>query len=179
MAYMLLLAVILFVLRTHFVLSTMKTHDRTLFRFCDLRRDMIAHLYNKRDELTPEDYAQFRIVLNSLNNTIHFYNDFKIHFFNLRKLLKSLVWRVQSSTTQIDAVRISRNKELLGFVKKYEKATLLGFFAYTPFLGTEVTVRLVIQLLKLIAQTTKKKGAATYAEWLEKLNARRTTTAFG
>ncbi|WP_435979198.1 hypothetical protein [Psychrobacter sp. DM4] len=150
MLILMLVIAVIFALFETVYLKRIQKHDRYIFEFCDLRRDMITYLYEERNGLSRSDYIQLREILNTNNVTIHNYKDSKHTMFNFRRF--------------IDKLRVIENKKsrvesnVLPEVKVFQVRLVHivfdAFLAYTPFLKSEV----IIKVLYFITSNAVKAG---------------------
>ena len=141
---MLILMLVIFILFTLFeviYLKRIQKHDRYIFEFCDLRRDMITYLYEERNDLSRADYVQLREILKTNNVTIHKYKDNKHTMFNFRRFIDRLrVIENKKSRTVSESQVLPEVKE---FQVRLVHIVFNAFLAYTPFLKSEVIIKVL------------------------------------
>lgn len=142
-------------------LYQLRKHDVVLYRFCEIRRDMMTLLRDRGTELSPQDYHALRIFLKALNTLIQRYSDDRSSMLNLRTLAR---WakknaKLIKSTTDIPK---SSDREIQALQARMTVAIALGFFAYTRFLRSEILLSVLHHIARLIAQigTQAVKNAA-------------------
>ena len=68
-------------------LIAIKKHDRVLFRFCQIRRDLMKDLRDRYDTtLNQQEWQAAKFLLEKLNGVIQHYHSHKTTMFNLRKV---------------------------------------------------------------------------------------------
>ena len=132
-------------LRFRFRQKEMQKHDRVLFPFCQLRRDVMSFLYRNwmtdADSLSPSEYRFIRQLLSVLDATIHNYNRHKTSMFNLRKIAKHLETYRKASET---ALKVPARPEIQEFHQRIHRLLVVAFLAYTPLIRWELALRLVV-----------------------------------
>lgn len=116
-------------------------HDQVLFPFCQLRRDIMRHLLDNLDTLTPEEYRPLRKLLDMLDATIHNYNRHKTRMFNLRTILRQTT-RYRRAKKQAERVDIPEDSPAVEFYFRFFHLLAKAFLAYTPLLRWELAWRL-------------------------------------
>ena len=132
-------------------LHYVRKHDRVLFRFCQIRRDMMSLLRERGTELSKEDYAALRFFLKGINNLVQRYSVHKFKMFNARAFV---AW-VRNNAKLLEesaAIPESDDKEIQALQLRTTIAIALGFFAYTRFLRFEVMAKFLAHLAKLFAR---------------------------
>lgn len=71
-------------------LRALAKHDKVLYAFCDLRRDIMTVLREHAFDLTREDYIALREIEQATSATIHDYRFCKIYLFNFRKFREAM-----------------------------------------------------------------------------------------
>lgn len=156
-----------------FIFRKMKCHDKILFQFCQIRRDIIALLSEKENILTKNQYMAVRETLRVLNMVIHSYNHIKGTVFNYRKFEKQMK-NFRDNTMKIKSILETDDHQITALQNKLRKALFLAFLTYTPFLGSEICCRILLELFKILAKTGIKKleSGARYLVWvMEEKNA--------
>lgn len=110
-------------------LRNMKKHDCVLFRFCQIRRDIMFILRDEGFKLSKQDYRVLRFLLDITSEMIHNYNQCKITVFNLRWFMSWLkeyrkkagkVEKLETTNPKINAIR-----------ERFKVAMLQAFLSYT------------------------------------------------
>ena len=151
----------------------MQKHDRVLFPFCQLRRDVMSFLYRNvmidADSLSPSEYEFIRQLLHVLDATIHNYNQHKTLMFNLRKIAKHLETYRKASET---ALKVPDHPEIQEFHGRIHRLLVIAFLAYTPLIRWELALRLTVVVAIAIAfgrQETLRREAEYVVESAEKV----------
>jgi len=158
---------IFYVLMTAALLSTfwmilrmrkVKRHDEVLYRFCELRRDAMKTLRDKSsiEAMTRQEYIVLRKLLETLNVIIEAYKTHKTVIFNLRTLVRVLS-EYKRYNKKAESIEKTKHEGIEFLRIGIMKALLHGFLAYTPFIKSEVVVRVVLAILGLLAQSGVKK----------------------
>src|ERR1051325_11872039 len=79
-------------------LRALTKHDKVLYSFCDVRRDVMSVLREHAFDLTKEDYIALRDIEEVASDTILDYHNFKIYIFNFRKF-RAAVRRLEGIET--------------------------------------------------------------------------------
>ena len=144
----------------------MRKHDRVLFPFCQLRRDVMSFLYRNMmedtDSLSPSEYGFIRQLLHVLDATIHNYNQHKTSMFNLRKIAKHL--KTYRKASEI-ALKVPDHPEIQEFHERIHRLLVVAFLAYTPLIRWELAVRLIV-LAGRIGYRAGKQEALREAEYI-------------
>lgn len=107
-------------------------HDFVLYEFCQLRRDVIAHLHDT--ELNKKDTSALLSVLDQASNSIHHYNQLKVTYFNLRILRKEM--KTLKKNINVDEEKVfSENSEIRKFEETLYKTYFYAFIAYSPLVS--------------------------------------------
>ena len=132
-------------LRFGFRQKEMQKHDRVLFPFCQLRRDVMRFLYmnamENADSLSRTEYEFVRQLLKVLDATIHNYNQYKTSMFNVRKIAKHLKMYRKASKT---ALETPDHPEIREFRERIHRLLVAAFLAYTPLIRWELALRLIV-----------------------------------
>lgn len=125
-------------------------HDRVLFRFCQIRRDLMKDLRDRYDTtLSRQEWQAANFLLEILNGVIQHYHSHKTTMFNLRKvrlMIKSDLQRYQDTQQKIKArlSEVPKNTKVYELYGDFSRASLQSFFTYTPFIRTEILLRLLV-----------------------------------
>jgi len=134
-------------------LVRVRREDRVLANFCRVREDVIAFLATESgQELTRQQYSFARWLLEANTVTVDKFKSIK-HRFNIITAIKGLR-HIDHSVVM--PVRESPQTDSLKLQELYHKligATLLGFFAYTPFLGSKLLFNLSLSVARLLAKS--------------------------
>ena len=141
----------------------MQKHDRVLFPFCQLRRDVMHFLYMNVIEypgsLSPAEYRSIRQLSDVLDSTIHNYNQYKTSIFNMRRIAKHLKMYGEVSKT---ALEIADHPEIQGFHDRIRQLLVAAFLAYTPLIRWESTLRLFVLAYHMNKQDGTRRSDAEY-----------------
>jgi hypothetical protein len=140
-----------------YYLSRLQKHDRVLYRFCQIRREMMEFFREHGSELSPEEYSSARRLVEVLNLTIHNYKHERTRMFDGRKLLRTL----RDYEASVDAVVLADNsrdnERIRAFRTKFEKTLFFAFFEYTPFFRSELALRVLLVAATLLAKLGLQK----------------------
>jgi len=126
-------------------------HDKVLYRFCQVRRDIMTILRRDLLEVNREKYFGLRVLLDGTSNAIHYYNDNKTTLFNFREFCKWL-GDAKRSAEAMEKLKLPNDPEVLEIRDRFAQAMVCGFCAYTPFLRTEAGFAVSLFLLKAMAK---------------------------
>lgn len=150
-----ILVVAIFTLASYVDIKRHERHDRVLFRFCQIRRDLMAELRARYQSLSREEFESMEFLLSLLDEVIQHYGRHKTAMFNFRKMRRAVErdlehYRKTEREARLTRVPPGRITELYA---DFVRATAMAFVAYTPFLRTEIILRLWrADLAKQIAQ---------------------------
>ena len=120
-------------LRFRFRQKEMQKHDRVLFPFCQLRRDIIRFLYMNVIENTNSfslaEYKSVRRLLNVLDAIIHDYNQHKTSISDVQQIVKHFKMYRKISKT---ALETSSHPEIREFNECIHRLLGAALLAYTP-----------------------------------------------
>ena len=141
----------------------MQKHDRVLFPFCQLRRDVMRFLYinviENTGSLSPEEYKFVRQLLNELDATIYNYNQHKTLMFNVRKIAKYFkMYRKVSKT----ALEVPDHPEIREFHERIHRLLVAAFLAYTPLICWELIFRLIVFAYRMGKQNGARRREVEY-----------------
>ena len=141
----------------------MQKHDRVLFPFCQLRRNVMHFLYmnviENTDSLSPSEYKFIRWLLDRLDTTIHNYNQHKTLMFNVRKIAKHLqMYRKVSKA----ALETPDHPEIRKFDERIRQLLVVAFLAYTPLIRWELALRLIVFAYRMGKQDGARRREAEY-----------------
>ena len=132
-------------LRFRFRQKEMQKHDRMLFPFCELRRDVMRFLHmnviENTGSLSPVEYKFIRRLLNVLDGIIHNYNQHQTLMFNVRKIAKHL--RMYREVSK-GALETPAHPKIREFHERVHRLMVAAFLAYTPLIRWELVLRLIV-----------------------------------
>ena len=139
-------------------------HDRVLFPFFQLRRDVMRFLYmNVIDDVDPPlslaEYEFVRQLSNILDATIHNYNQHKTSMFNVRKIAKHL--KMYRKVSKV-ALEIPDHPEIREFHERIRWLLVAAFLAYTPLIRWELALRLIVFVYRMGKQDGARRREAEY-----------------
>jgi len=150
-------------LRLRFRQKEMQKHDRVLFTFCQLRRDVIRFLYinviENTGSLSPAEYKFVRQLLNGLDATIHDYNQHKTLMFNVRKIAKHLKMYRKVSKAVLE---VPDHPKIREFHERIRWLLVAAFLAYTPLIRWELALRLIVFAYRMGKQDGIRRREAEY-----------------
>lgn len=152
MSILILVIIILFTLFEFIYLKNIQKHDRYIFEFCDLRRDIITYLYEERNRLSRADYIQLREILDTNNTTIHNYKENKYTMFNFRRFIDKLRTIENDRSGKVNESKVL--PEIKDFQVRLVHIIFNAFIAYTPFLKSEV----ILKVLYFVTSKAVKAG---------------------
>lgn len=131
-------------------LRRLEKHDRVLYRFCEVRRQLMRLLRDSAHELSREDYAVVRIMLDIVGGNIHDYHETKQQLLNGRQFLR----RLRRYSTTVGAVHEleAADPRVRKIQTEFGRTILFGFFQYTPLLRSEIIARLLVASASLFAR---------------------------
>ena len=139
----------------------MQKHDRVLFPFCQLRRDVMRFMYmnviENTGSLSPAEYKSVRQLLNVLDGTIHNYNQHKTLMFNVRKIAKHLKMYRKVSKTVLE---VPDHPEIREFHERIRRLLVAAFLAYTPLIRWELALRLIVFAYRMGKQDEARRREA-------------------
>jgi len=144
-----------------------RKHDKVLYAFCQIRRDAITLIDKRELSFERVGYHSVRNLLNSLNIMIHNYEGCKVHVFNVRRLF-ALLKDYKHLSRQAEKIIIPEDAEIVDLHQRFRRAMIGAFFAYTPFIRSEITAWVFFQLFTFLAKTgaSSMRMAAENLHWL-------------
>jgi hypothetical protein len=144
-------------------------HDKVLFRFCQIRRDIITLMYAEHHKMKSADYKAIRTLLDATSLTIHEFNQLKATMFNLRWFID---WMRKYKTKAVKIDELSTSDERIMEIKnKYRIATLAAFLSYTPLIRSQITLMVFLALSKFLLsvgiKSLKLQSLLNYLAWLK------------
>lgn len=149
MVYLLIAPVVLLMLRELRFLLMLRKHDRVLFPLCQIRRDVMQLLRDQGVEMTRDDYIYARSMLTSVSHVVSIYGDHKAKVFNLRSFLR-FVKEYKATARELSQTPRTKHAALNEIERRLNAAMLKGFLAYTPFVKSEITLRVFLAVMQLL-----------------------------
>ncbi len=155
--------------------NRMKNHDRILFEYCQLRRDIMSVLRRENFNLSKEDYSNYMEILDLLNSIIHYYNLHKQYTFRLKNLIRNLK-EAKNKTNKIYKIKAKNNEDLERIRKQFIIITINAIIKNTPFFNSKIIFYLLkfsAQLMIAIIKNHSKKfikdmaKIISYIKWIE------------
>ena len=131
-------------------LKRCEKHDRILFRFCQLRRDLMARLRERANSMPQRELESADFLLNALSGVIRHYHGGKTTMFNVRKMRRLIdrnLDHYHAVEREVRARLADTSADIRPFYEEFSRSLLAAFVAYTPFIRTEIVFRLIFQLL--------------------------------
>lgn len=101
-------------------LQSINKHDKILYAFCQIRRDIIKLIREQNIDLSSLHYNELKKLLEIVNSVIHDFNDWKASIFNLRSLIRT----IKKNAQKIEVEKFSDNDKVSDFQKKFIKIKL-------------------------------------------------------
>lgn len=118
-------------------------HDKYLYKFCHLRREIMSYLAINHDVISNKEYQATKQVIDVLNNTINLYSKNQAsNLFNIRKFAKFVKKTKHLSDSSKKLIECDNNI-IKDFRDKLNRNIILTFFAYTPFIFAEIIFKLL------------------------------------
>ena len=147
MTTILIIAFIAFAAYSRIWLARVAKHDRVLFPFCQLRRDIMRflreHLPDEANALSKEEYDSVLRLLDVVSETIHNYNQHKTAMFDVRKALK-FSKKYRHTLAQATPINLTENAEIQKFHHQFKGLLAKAFLAYTPLIRSEILLRFFV-----------------------------------
>ena len=141
----------------------MQKHDRVLFPFCGLRRDVMHFMYMNVIEdtgsLSPAEHKLIRRLLNVLDSAIRNYNQHKTSMFDVRKIAKHL--KVYRKVSRV-AFEVQDHPQIREFHERTHRLLIAAFLAYTPLIRWELALRLIVFAYPMGKQDGIRRREAEY-----------------
>lgn len=154
--YVLVTPALLFLFWVAYKTKQIRKHDQVLYRFCHIRRNAIALIHTNLHDFNDKDYATTRNLLDHVSLMIHEYEACKTSVFNFRKFVNSMKY-YRDKTREADKMDVPENKGIANLHLEYRKAVVKAFFAYTPWIKSEIMVRFAIAIFKILGRIGKKR----------------------
>ncbi len=143
-------------------------HDKVLFEFCQVRRDIMVIFRRDLLKMDREKYFALRGLLDNTDNAIHYYNENKATLFNFRKFMQ---WLKDSkrSAEEMENLKLPDDPEVLQIRDRFGGAMVSAFCAYTPFVRSEAVFRFSLMLLRAMARTGWRRAENLFqsAKWFK------------
>lgn len=152
-------------------LHWMKKHDKVLFAICRNRREAMAFLREQGLNITRKDYFALRDLLELQGQTIHEFNAFKAHVFNIRRFVQYMVafrrLNNKFTVTKPDDPRVVK------LCSDFGRMVLFAILTFTPLFRSELALRLTVSLMKALARVggqyfkRKAREYSAVADWIK------------
>ena len=160
----------LFAVASYVNVKKHEKHDCVLFRFCQIRRDLMKDLRDRYDTtLTLQEWQAAQFLLKNINGIIQHYYSHRATMFNLRKvrqMIESDLKIYQNTQLEISKHRseLPKETEIWRLYKNFANACFQSFIAYTPFIRLEIVLRLLAndvaeQIVKIKKEALNEKFA--------------------
>ena len=146
-------------------LQRLTKHDKILFQFCLIRREIMSIFRKEGFSLSKSDYAALKELVVILNNTIHNYEQMKTSHFSW-KGLALLSQQFKKSVNEVEEVNVSDNARIEKFKLKITRTFIMAFLTHTPFIKPVICLTILIWLLTKMS----KLGISKLQEILAYLN---------
>lgn len=124
-------------------------HDKMIFRFCQVRRKIIAALRDDAIKLPESEYAHLRRLLEMQNTTIHLYDGYKASVYDLRSCIFYLR-KFKSLAEEVFNVAPITDSKVLALKIDMTVAYRAAFFTYIPFTRSQLCLTFGVRLLQLV-----------------------------
>lgn len=123
-----------------------KKDDHVLFRFCQIRRNLMGELRDRYDSLTPEEFESAKFLSEALNGVIRHYRPHKTMMFNLRTVRRLISkdlrrYKKLQESVQKQLSGIPPDTKIAELYGDFSRASMLAFLSYTPFIIWEILLR--------------------------------------
>ncbi|MCH7772763.1 MAG: hypothetical protein IIA49_17405 [Bacteroidetes bacterium] len=146
--------------------NKLKKQTNALYRFCQLRRDMMKYLRDEYKNIEKPEYKEIKLSLQYVNQTIHYFHDLKITLFNFKTFIRILT-SIAENTDKAEAKKLEvKSESAKKFSHQYARSSFLAFIELVPFLKWKLGIHLTIllsQILVLIGIDSVKK----LMQWFE------------
>lgn len=146
MTTILFLAFVVFATYCCIWLRRVARHDRVLFPFCQLRRDIMRflreHMPKEANALSREEYRSILRLVAVVGVTIHHYNQHKTLMFNLREIERYL--NEYRATLKETPINLTDNAEIQELHARFVRCLAEAFLAYTPMIRSERALRVLV-----------------------------------
>lgn len=149
--------IVVSLIRSFFKIKRCAKHDKYLYKFCQLRRDIISYLRINHDIISKTEYLAIKQVLDLLNKTINLYSKNEAqNLFNIRKF----AFFVKETKALSDSSKkfVECNNEVIkSFRNKLGSNIIDAFFAYTPFIFTEIFLKILYRVIRFFVKVQINK----------------------
>jgi len=150
-------------------LLRVRNHDRVLYRFCQVRRDIMTILRDRGFEMTKSDYHALRDLLEAVSDTIHHFNECKSTIFNIRTLSR-IIREFRESGRAINKINIPKDAASAKTFVDFRMAMVMAFLAYTPFFRSEIAARVILGSMAAILRLVGRFGVESGRRFSEDLS---------
>ncbi len=165
MIYLFIVPAMFLLLITAVELYSIKKHDRILYKYCQLRRNILSLFREQGLKLNEEDNNLLMEISEYVDITIHEFRYMKTEIFNIRNA-KKLINKSASATKVNNSffMRDTSNKDVLKIQKQLKYCLIDSAIAYTPFLRSQIIYYLLLRIAELLAKlgVTKAKNMVIY-----------------
>lgn len=149
-------------------LRRLKKHDKVLYEFCQIRREIMAILRRDLFETENDKYVGLRELLDSTGNAIHYYNDNKATMFNYRRY-KQWLMDTRESAESVENLHLPNDPELQKIRHHFCQAMVAAFCAYTPLFRSELLIRFSLFILRTAAKAgwQQAEDIFQFASWFK------------
>lgn len=152
MFYVLTIPIILLLAYNLFRLRQIRLHDEVLYKFCQLRRDVVRTIDEDINGYSKQEYRQIRLLLDQLNSTIRNFTHMKKNIFTFKIFLELVKAYIDFNTKRgSKSIKRSENDSIVLLYTQYNKTLIDGFISYVPFLRYRLIVSLMYTLIKLLS----------------------------
>ncbi len=151
MSNLLMLACIVFAAFFWLQIRKAAKHDRVLFPFCQLRRDIMCflreHMPDQPNALSREEYDSVLRLLDVVSDVIHHYNRHKTVMFNFRRVIKFSM-KYRDTLEQAKPIEMTGNAKIQEFHHRFVGLLAKAFIAYTPLIRWEMVLRFIAYIYR-------------------------------
>ncbi|MBE8158563.1 MAG: hypothetical protein HAW59_04135 [Betaproteobacteria bacterium] len=148
-----------------FTVRRHQKHDRVLFSFSRLQSAVMKEILARHDAetLTRKQYEAAKFLMDMLDVIALHYDRHKTTMFNLRKMRRFVAEDLACYEETEEKVRahfaeISADEKIAALYGEFSRAAARAFLAYTPFIRTEIILRLLLgDAAKQIAQIRREQ----------------------
>lgn len=128
-----------------------RKHDRVLFSFSRLQSAVMNEMLARydADTLTRKQYESAKFLMDTLDVIALHYDRHKTAMFNLRnmrRIMEEDLARYEETAQKIRTrlPEISSDEKIAALYAEFSRALARAFLAYTPFIRTEIILRLLL-----------------------------------
>jgi hypothetical protein len=144
-------------------LWNMAKHDRVLYRFCHIRREIMRIMRDNNYNLSREDYFALRHLLEIVNNTIHNYNEFKHSTFNITKCIQYGRGMVRLDK-QVQERQV-KNANIARLYDEFGSTVFLALLAFIPW--PQMALKIVPVIIKVLTKVGIDSVKSRAKRWLD------------